>query len=323
MGTAKAPTVSIILPVFNRLKYLRRAVDSVFAQSFADWELIVADDGSDENTRAFLGAIALVPRVRVLWLAHRGTPAPVRNAALHEARGEYVAFLDSDDLWAPAKLEAQIGSLRARSTRQWAYTGFTIIDGAGEPRREARWHWPTPDGWIFEPLLRMEAIVATSTVVVRRSLLEELGGFDESLAACEDYDLWLRCACRSEVDVVAEPLVRKRQHGEHYADDVMALEGWRSVLEKAGENGLDPRLRPVVQRERSRVSSKLAIRHAICGNSGNLWQTLLQSWPYSWRYRQWWLEAIAATTRLYTPAFVRRAVRGHRVRASTPTSTQP
>src|SRR5262245_51777211 len=74
MDTAKAPTVSIILPTFNRLKYLRRAVDSVFAQSFADWELIVADDGSDEATRAFLGAIALVPRVRVLWLSHKGTP---------------------------------------------------------------------------------------------------------------------------------------------------------------------------------------------------------------------------------------------------------
>jgi len=311
----KAPTVSIILPTFNRLKYLRPAVDSIFTQSFADWELIIADDGSDEETRTFLGTLAILPQVKVLWLSHMGRPSAVRNAALREAQGEYVAFLDSDDLWLPSKLGVQIQSLRCRSARKWAYTGFTIVDAAGDPRpgeRDGR--RPAPDGWILEQLLRMEAIVASPTVVACRALVEHLGGFDEKLTACEDYDLWLRLATRSEVDVIAEPLVHVRRHNEHYADDITALEDWRRVLEKTRDTGLDRNLDSIVRRERAQVSAKIARSHAICGNRTGVWRTLLGSWQYSWRYRQWWLGAIEATARIFAPASVRRAVRRYRSR---------
>src|SRR2546423_477819 len=97
------PVVSIILPTFNRLKFLRPAVDSVFAQTFTDWELIIADDGSDAETSTYLATVDNPPRTRVLWRSHTGIPAAVRNAALREAAGTYVAFLDSDDLWVPQK----------------------------------------------------------------------------------------------------------------------------------------------------------------------------------------------------------------------------
>src|ERR1700732_1465702 len=103
-----APVVSIILPTFNRLKYLRPAIDSVFAQTLADWELLIADDGSDEETRAYLEHLGGLPRVKLIWLAHSGNPSAVRNAALREARGDYIAFLDSDDVWLPSKLERQV-----------------------------------------------------------------------------------------------------------------------------------------------------------------------------------------------------------------------
>jgi glycosyltransferase involved in cell wall biosynthesis len=310
-----APTVSIILPSFNRLKYLRPAVESVFAQSFADWELIIADDGSDEKTRAFIATVALRPRVKVLWLSHAGTPAVTRNAALHEARGEYVAFLDSDDLWMPSKLEVQMRSLLSRSARRWSYSAFTIVDAAGAPRpgdREAS--WPCPDGWIFERLLAMQAIVATPTVVACRALVASLGGFDERLLACSDYDLWLRLASRSEVDVIKEPLAQVRRHGEHFADDVTSLESWRTVLEKTRATGLERSVDCIVQRQRAQVSAKLATRHAIGGNHDALWQTLFESWPYSWRYPRWWIDAVAAAIRAYAPDGVRRAVRGYRRR---------
>src|SRR5262245_55647877 len=102
--SAPSPVVSIVLPAFNRLVYLRAAVASVFKQSFTDWELIIGDDGSDEDTRAYLGTLDQPPRVKVLWLAHTGNPAVVRNAALLEAKGEFVAFIDSDDEWLPDKL---------------------------------------------------------------------------------------------------------------------------------------------------------------------------------------------------------------------------
>lgn len=308
----KAPAVSIILPTFNRLKYLRPAIDSALSQSFADWELIIADDGSDEDTRAFLGTLTVLPRVKVLWLSHTGRPAIVRNAALREAQGEYVAFLDSDDLWLPSKLEMQIRSLRCRGARQWAYAGFTLIDAAGNPRPgSAKDRWLCPAGWIFEQLLKMQAIVAAPTVVARRSLVEDLGAFDEKLWACEDYDLWLRLAARSEVDVVSKSLVQVRRHAEHYVDDITALESWRSVLEKTRAAGLDPHLDSVLQGQRAKVAAKLARRHAISGNRSAALSTLLQSWQYSWRYRQWWRGALQATARVCVPDGMRRVVRDH------------
>ena len=98
------PVVSIILPTFNRAAYLRETVASVFAQSWTDWELIISDDGSDEATRAFIHTLEADERVRVVWSPHSGIPAVTRNSALRVARGEYVAFLDADDLWDPAKL---------------------------------------------------------------------------------------------------------------------------------------------------------------------------------------------------------------------------
>lgn len=310
-----APTVSIIVPTFNRLKYLRPALDSVLNQSFADWELIIADDGSDEETRDFLSPLTILPRVKVLWLSHTGRPSAVRNAALREAQGEFVAFLDSDDLWLPSKLELQIRSLRCRRARQWAYTGFTLVDGAGDPRPGGYGDpWPSPEGWIFEQLLQMQAIVAAPTVVASRSLVEHLGGFDQDLWACEDYDLWLRLAANSEVDVIRESLVYVRRHAEHYADDLMALGAWKSVLEKTRSAGLDRRMDSILQRERAKVSSMLANRHAICGNRGGVWQALLQSWQYSWRHRLWWFGAIGAIARAYAPAGVRKAVGSYRRR---------
>jgi GT2 family glycosyltransferase len=317
----QAPTVSIVLPTFNRLKYLRPAVDSVLVQSFTDWELIIADDGSDEETRAYLSTVATLDRVKMLWLAHTGWPAVVRNAALREARGEFVAFLDSDDVWLPSKLEMQVRSLRRHSARKWACTGFTLVDAAGSPRPYGNERsgsdpgWPSPEGWIVEQLLKMEAIIASPTVLACRSLVEHVGGFDESMYVCEDYDLWLRLAARSEVDVIRESLVLVRRHAEHYAGGIDVLEGWRTVLEKARGAGLGPRVDSILQRERARIASRLARSHAGSGNRSGVLQTLLYSWQYSWRYPQWWLGAIAATARLYAPAGMCRALRGYRVDA--------
>jgi glycosyltransferase involved in cell wall biosynthesis len=313
----QAPTVSIILPTFNRLKYLRPAVGSILAQTFEDWELIIGDDGSDAETHTFLDTLITLPHVRLLRLSHTGSPGAVRNSALREARGEFVAFLDSDDLWLPSKLDIQIRSLRHRSACQWAYSGFTIVDAAGDPRRDVNdGRWPAPDGWIFEQLLKMEAIVAPSTVVVRRSLIERLGGFDEQLRVCNDYDLWLRLATHSEVDVVKEALVHLRRHNEHYADDITSLEDWRRVLEKTRNAGMDRRLDLIWQREHAKVFTRLARSHAVCGNRLGVLRTLLRSWQYAWRYRQWWSGAISATARVFAPPGMRRVVRRYRRRSA-------
>src|SRR5262245_3733524 len=128
-----APTVSVILPAFNRLGYLRTAVASVFGQTFTDWKLIIADDGSDQGTRAFLETLATDWRVEVLWLANSGTPGAVRNAALRVATGALVAFLDSDDEWLPGKLATQVQMLRDQPNCLWSYTRVAHMDADGNP----------------------------------------------------------------------------------------------------------------------------------------------------------------------------------------------
>src|ERR1700722_5103184 len=100
------PSVSIIMPTFNRMEFLPAAIQSVLAQSLADWELLIADDGSDEETRAYLKSLD-DPRIKLLFRPHTGRPALISNGALRAARGHYVAFLDSDDVWLPGKLQAQ------------------------------------------------------------------------------------------------------------------------------------------------------------------------------------------------------------------------
>ena len=125
---APRPWVSIVVPTFDRLEYVRPALDSVFAQTWNDWDLIIADDGSGEELRAYLRALESRPRVKVVWLPHRGVPSAVRNAAIREATGTHVAFLDSDDLWAPRKLERQLALLAARPECGWSYTAFRQVD---------------------------------------------------------------------------------------------------------------------------------------------------------------------------------------------------
>src|SRR4051794_23876242 len=172
------PTVSIILPTFDRLGHLTRAVDSVFAQTLTDWELLIADDGSGAEARRYLQGLS-DPRVTVLWLEHSGNPARARNAALRVARGEYLAFLDSDDLWAPRKLEEQVELLRARPGHRWCYTYADCIDGRGEPVSGMDLR-PPGEGWILEPLLRdLAATIGMPALMAERALVLELGGFDE------------------------------------------------------------------------------------------------------------------------------------------------
>jgi glycosyltransferase involved in cell wall biosynthesis len=296
----KVSLVSIVLPTFNRLQYLRPALDSIFAQTWTDWNLVIADDGSDDVTRAFLRGLERRERVQVVWLAHRGFPSAVRNAALREATGEYVAFLDSDDLWAPRKLELQMAALRERPECQWSYTGFTHVDGATEvipgirPRR-----WRPLQGEIFEQTVTTAAAIRTPTVVATRQLVADLGGFDETLRSCEDYDLWMRLALRSPVALVDEPLVQVRRHESNYSLDwAIAFEGRDRSLDKL-QGSVAPRLRPLLLRERAKNGAGLLGEHARRGEAQQVLSALFRTAPYSWRYPEWWWAALRAAARLY------------------------
>ncbi len=187
------PTVSIIIPVYNRAATLPRAITSVLIQDFSDWELILVDDGStDGGAEAVLGTIpgGGDPRMRVIrHPVNRGAPA-ARNTGLAAARGALIAFLDSDDEWLPGKLSAQVPALTAAPARLGALvTGFVLHREATGGRFE---RIPAADGTWLATLLDGCTLSPGSTLLARRACVEQIGPFAEDLPRFEDWDWLLR-----------------------------------------------------------------------------------------------------------------------------------
>jgi glycosyltransferase involved in cell wall biosynthesis len=307
------PAVSILMPTFNRLEFVPPAVESVLAQSFTDWELIIADDGSDSETKGYLQSLRH-PRVRVLWMAHTGRPAVMLNAALRVARGEFIAFLDSDDVWLPRKLELQVASLRRRPDRRWSCTAFALIDAAGRPLAGARAGWPAVSGKVRDRLFT-DAVIAMPSVIAARSLFEQVGTFDEDLVMNQDGDLWLRFAHLSELDGIDEPLTLVRRHGLHGGSDIIAWRDLLRVIEKAQRDAPgDAHFRAMLREQRAVTSAGLARSHALYGRRIDVVHTLAQSAPYSWRYLQWWRVGAYASARALAPGILFSALRALRTR---------
>jgi glycosyltransferase involved in cell wall biosynthesis len=309
---AVPPAVSILMPTFNRLEFVPPAIESVFAQSLTDWELIIADDGSDADTKAYLRSLRH-PRVKVLWMAHTGRPPVMLNAALRVARGEFIAFLDSDDVWLPSKLELQVASLRRQPNRRWSCTAFALIDAAGRPLAAARAGWPAVSGKVRDRLLT-DAVIAMPSIIAARSLFEQVGAFDEELVMNYDGDLWLRFAQLSELDGIDEPLTLVRRHGLHGGSDIIAWRDLRRVIEKAQRAPGDAEFRAMLREQRAVTSAGLARSHALFGRRIDVVHTLAESAPYSWSYAQWWRVGAYASARALAPRALLSALRAVRTR---------
>lgn len=197
------PKVSVVIPAYNAAPYIHRAVDSVLGQTFSDFELLVVDDGSSDDTLSILARYG--DRIRALTQRNSG-PAAARNRGLSAACGEYVAFLDADDFWLPEKLERQVQLMDQRSDVGFCSTATVVVNPAGDTVG----NWPCrPDVTPFPDVLFTQSSLisgSTSGVLVRRQLIEVLGGFDESLRGFEDPDLWIRLAARATYVCIAEPL---------------------------------------------------------------------------------------------------------------------
>lgn len=303
------PRVSVILPAFNRLEFLQNAVASVLGQTLAEWELLLVDDGSDAATRAWLDSLANQPRVRVFLRGHCGNPAMVRNAGIREARGEYVAFLDSDDVWAPHKLSAQLDSLR-RSGHRWGYTAFRHIDASAEPLVRSRYQaWRPSRHGTLEGVVRFDAMIPLPSVMVERALLIAAGPFDERLRFYEDYDLWFRLALLAEADAVPIPLVSIRRHSQHYsdADHTLTRENLDQLFATMLARLEDEPLRRLVRRQRAVNSARLAGLHAAAHDRLGMLRSLRESWAHSKVQPLWWAGAARAFARCVFPP-ARRAV---------------
>lgn len=215
--------VSVIVPTRNRAAMVREAVESVLAQKGAPFEVIVVDDGSEDDTMRVLEAYNNA--VRILRRESPGGVSAARNAGLMVARGEWIAFLDSDDLWLPGKLRAQLDYFRNQPAMRICQTDEIWIH-KGRRRNPKRYH-AKPSGRCFERLLE-RCLVSPSAVMMHRSLFEDVGLFDESLPACEDYDMWLRIGCRHPIGLVPKPLVIKRGgHADQLSATLPALDRFR------------------------------------------------------------------------------------------------
>ena len=207
-----APTkhalVSVIIPSFNRLHTLKRAIDSVFAQSYSRIELIVVDDGSSDGTSAWVSQLQLATqkiRVRCIVQNNHGV-SHARNRGIDIASGQWIALLDSDDYWHKDKLQKQLQSLALHSSCRLCHCDeLWIRDGKRiNQKNRHRKH----GGDIFEQCLALCAI-SPSAVVIHKDIFAQHGMFNESLPACEDYDLWLRITAHEPVAFIDEPLLTK------------------------------------------------------------------------------------------------------------------
>jgi glycosyltransferase involved in cell wall biosynthesis len=293
------PAISVILPTFNRTALLRESVESVFAQTCSDWELVIADDGSNEATRAYLRTLP-TSRVRTLLLEHCGNPSGVRNAALAVARGEFVAFLDSDDSWMPTKLERQLAAMRAAGAPDgWCYCLYEHMDRSGNrvvPRRPPPQHFP--DGPVFEPLLKLDFAIPMPVVFAARALVDAAGRFDEQQRFGEFHDLCLRLALRSPVTALRENLCRIRTHDEHYSSDrIGAQTGWMRLYEKMATLAPTPRLRTHCRRMQGSTALSLAWLQGNSGDSAAVRSTLREAVRFSWTSPRWWYGAVKAAIR--------------------------
>jgi glycosyltransferase involved in cell wall biosynthesis len=244
-----SPCVSVVIPTYNRVHVLGRAIKSVLAQSFPDFECIVVDDGSTDGTVEAVESFQ-DPRVRCVRLATNGGVSRARNEGIQVARGELVAFLDSDDEWLPRKLELQVARLResedARTTV--AYCAAYKYD---EFRNRMGIHGGAIyEGDVFDPLLTGWYPPTASLFIVKRSSLLDVGGFDEGLACAEDYDLWLRLAQTANhfVAVNVALAIKHENIGPQLSSDPATRLAGSRVLERKWRGVIRHHLAPAAYR---------------------------------------------------------------------------
>jgi glycosyltransferase involved in cell wall biosynthesis len=253
--------VSVIIPTYNRAWVLKEAIDSVLAQEFKDFELIVVDDGSTDNTGEILDSYE--QDILVVRQSNQGVSA-ARNRGIAAAAGRLVAFLDSDDLWLPRKLSSQVDFFNSNPAAVINQTEEIWMRNGVRVNPKTRHH--KFSGMIFERSLAL-CLVSPSAVMIKKNLFSEVGVFDENLPACEDYDLWLRISCRYPVDLIETPLIMKRGGHADQLSKAPGLDKFRiQALKKIIESG---QLEPDSYRAAVRtLQEKCAIFAAGCRKRG-------------------------------------------------------
>jgi glycosyltransferase involved in cell wall biosynthesis len=239
------PTVSVILPTYNRATLVMEAIASVLAQTYSDYEIIIVDDGSTDNTREVLRPLIDEGRINYVYQENAGLSA-ARNHGIRLAKGKYIAFLDSDDLFMPTKLEKQVVALDENPEVAFVHSGYSKFDNSG--RDLGYRDTSVISGWVYpEILLQWSVLIAVPCVLVRASILGDVNGFDENMGWAEDLDLWRRISMCCPIMVIPEVLTKVRSHsGNISGDKTLAATAFRIYLNKAFAE--DPDLGPVFRR---------------------------------------------------------------------------
>lgn len=263
MNNKNKPLVSVILPVYNGKKFLSEAIESVIAQTYSDWEIIAVNDGSTDASLEILRKYEqqLPSKINVINQENYGISI-ARNRAIASAKGEYIAFLDCDDLWLPNKLKKQVDFLDSNSEIGLLYSDCYVLDSNSNMKEDIYSLRTKPrKGNIFHILL-YNNFIPTSTVIVRRGVLKEIGLFNPRYKISQDYDLWLRIAETYPVDFLNEPLAKYRFRHEGISrnvelmvnEDFQILEFW---LNKKPE--LRRELKSKIKQKKARLHYQLVL----------------------------------------------------------------
>lgn len=224
------PLISVVIPVYNNETTIQQTIESVLGQSFSALELLVINDGSQDSTLEVISGISDA-RLKVFSYPNAGLAA-TRNRGISHAGGEYISFIDADDLWTPDKLEAQFKALQANPQAAVAYSWTDWIDESGQFLRPGG--HINVSGNVYVKLLVRDFVESGSNPLIRAEALAEVGGFDESLPAVEDWDMWLRLATRYEFVCVPSPQILYRVSSNSMSSNVWKMEaGSLRVIERA------------------------------------------------------------------------------------------
>lgn len=293
--------ISVIIPCYNTERYIVAAVRSVLAQDWPDFEVIVVDDGSADRSAELVRDT--FPDVTLLQQTNQGAGA-ARNLGIKHSQGDWIAFLDADDIWLPGKLQVQWQLLSVQPTARMAYTAWQVWPSV-EPSPSPEYidqllsqsvntdHWTGPSGWIY-PQLLLDCEVWTSTVLVQRSVFEEVGDFNTTLRIGEDYDLWLRTSRVTAILRVPRPYALYRMHPDQVTTAVPEKNYKGLVISRAlarwgyrSPDGGSAR-KVDVDRVLAQTWSDFAGMHLGAGNLGRAWYGGLMSLRASWRHAGGW-----------------------------------
>ena len=303
------PRVSVIIPVYNGAATIDRALKSVFDQTFTDYEVVVVDDGSTDDTPSVLAKYG--DKIRVVRKSNRGLPA-ARNTAVAASRGELLALIDHDDEWLPRKLELSVAAMLAEPNAVLLYSDMIVVNEVGEQIRRSQIHPDTAHAPTMDEMLARIWPITPSTVVMRRDAFDRAGGFCEQLISAEDIHFWLLMREQGHFIYLPDRLVRFT-FGELFPKILNRDIGPTAIVDliRARYGARAEGLVKNFIRHRVRMIANIGVIEMSRGNMAGARRCFIRVLKYDPRHVKSYLRIV----RTFLPAPVRRALGGRASRA--------